>query len=143
MFYGTYYNSIDAKNRVIVPAKFREVLGEGCILTIGMENCLCIYSVEDFEILAEKLEGIPESARIARMYARTVFANAADCTFDKQGRIIVPQHLKGRANIDKELVTIGVKNRVEIWSKENWSEIEDTAMFDTDEVAAALQQVGF
>lgn len=143
MFLGTFNNSIDAKNRVIVPAKFRDKLGSGCILTIGIENCLCIYSREDFEVLADKMAGIPDSAIKARAFVRAVFSSASECEFDKQGRIIVPPNLKKRANIEKELVTLGVRNRIEIWAKEVWEMEENEAMPDTEELAEALAQHGF
>ena len=142
-FFGTYNNSIDAKSRIIIPSKFREKLGEGCVVTIGIENCLCVYSQEDFDRLAVRMSEIPDSAIRARSFVRALFGNATVCEFDKQGRIVVPQHLKEQTNIEKELVTIGVMDRVEIWAKEVWASDDTTALPDREELAEALREFGF
>ena len=143
MLLGRYNNSIDSKNRVIVPAKLRELLGERCILTIGIENCLCIYSKENFEELAEKMAMIPDSALKARRFVRAVLSNASNCEFDKQGRINVPPHLIKWAKIDKELVTMGMGKRIEIWAKEVWDDEEAASMGTMEEMAESLREFGF
>lgn len=143
MFMGTYNNSIDAKNRMIVPSKHRLKLGERCVLTIGMERCLNIYAPEDWEIQEIRMREIPESDLEARKFVRAVFSNAAECEFDKQGRIIIPDNLKEYANIKKELVTMGVMNKVEVWAKEVWTSPDNTEKMDGEAWSKALLQYGF
>lgn len=143
MFMGTYNNSIDGKNRMIVPAKHRAQLGDGCIITIGIEGCLCIYSLEDWDKQAEKMGEIPESDLEARKFIRAVFSNAEECTFDKQGRIIIPEKLKEYAHIDKELVTMGVRTKIEVWSKEVWDAPDNNGKIEPEKWAEALLKYGF
>ena len=144
MFMGTYNNSIDAKNRMIVPSKLRSQLtGDKCVITIGMEHCLCIYSMEDWENLSQRLREVPESDLQARKFVRAVFANAAEYEFDSQGRIIIPDNLKEYAGIKKELVTMGVMTKIEVWAKEVWASPENTDKMDGKEWAEALLQYGF
>ena len=143
MFMGRYNNSIDAKNRMIVPAKHRALLGEGCIITIGMERCLTIYSQDDWEKHAEKLDAIPEADLEARNFVRLVFSYAENCTFDKQGRIIIPEHLKEYACIKKDLVTMGVKNKIEVWAQEMWEKPDNNLIYEPEKWADALIKYGF
>ncbi len=121
MFMGTYYNSIDSKNRLIVPSKHRDQLRGRCVLTKGLDACLYIYSMEEWDRLTEKISQLPESDPKVRRYIRDHYANAAECEFDKQGRIVIPQPLKDYAHIEKELVTMGAMKKIEIWSKEVWN----------------------
>lgn len=144
MFMGTYNNSIDAKNRMIVPSKLRSQLkGDKCVITIGMEHCLAIYSIEDWEELSNKFREIPESDLQARKFVRAVFSNAAEYDFDSQGRIIIPDNLKEYAGIKKELVTMGVMTKIEVWAKEVWTSPENTDRMDGQEWADALLRYGF
>ncbi|MBP3815717.1 MAG: division/cell wall cluster transcriptional repressor MraZ [Firmicutes bacterium] len=143
MFMGTYNNSIDAKNRMIVPAKHRDQLGDGCVITIGIEKCLTIYSQESWNKQAEKMESIPESDLESRKYVRLFFSHAEECTFDKQGRIIIPEHLKDYAGITKELVTMGVKTKIEVWAKEVWDAPDNRGKIEPDKWADALLKYGF
>ena len=142
MFMGTYNNSIDAKNRVVVPSKFRAQLGEGCVVTIGIEGCLTIYSKDAWVKYAAKMDDIPESALSAKNVMRMIFSNAAECEFDKQGKILIPEHLRQFAGIKKELVTIGVRNNVEIWAKEKWSKQDNVNNITPEEYAEALRECG-
>jgi MraZ protein len=143
MFMGTVYNSIDEKNRMIVPAKLRANLGNRCILTKGLDRCLYIYAVQDWEEQMAKIAKLPESDPKVRAFIRHFCANATECEFDKQGRIIIPQELKGYADIEKELVTMGAMSKIEVWSKEVW----DTASADTkmngEDFANALSEYNF
>ena len=144
MFMGTYYNSIDAKNRMIVPAKLRSQLkGDECVITMGMEKNLCIYSMEDWEILCAKFKKIPESDLKARSFVRKVTGSAAYYEFDSQGRIIIPDNLREHAGIQKELVTMGVIDKIEVWAKEVWTSSEYSGEIDAEEWAKALLQYGF
>ena len=118
MFLGTYRNSIDSKNRMIIPSKFREQLGGRCMLTKGFDKCLYIYTMADFEEMADKLSRLPQSDADFREFIRDFFGNTQICELDSQGRILLPQNLRSYAGIDKELVTMGAMNKVEIWSAE-------------------------
>jgi len=143
MFMGTYYNSIDAKNRMIVPSKHRDQLGGRCVLTKGMDKCLNIYSMAEWEKQMEKIEALPESDPKVRAFIRHFCANAADCEFDKQGRIVIPAELKEYAGIDKELVTMGAMRKIEVWSKEVWEAPDNENKMDSDEFAESLAQYKF
>ena len=118
MFLGTYRNKIDDKNRMAVPAKFRDQLGGRCMLTKGFDECLYIYSMEDFEVMASKLAALPQSDADFREFISDFFGNTEICEFDSQGRIKIPQNLRDYAHITKELVTRGAMNKIEIWSAE-------------------------
>ena len=118
MLMGSYQNSIDAKSRVIVPAKFREELGQKCVLTRGLDDCLILYPMQTWAAQQQKLAELPRSDERARAFIRYIFANATDCEIDRQGRILIPAAYKGMARMDKDLVTIGMLDRVELWAKE-------------------------
>ena len=143
MFMGTYYNSIDQKNRMIVPSKHREQLGGRCVLTKGLDRCLNIYSPEDWESQMEKVMKLPESDPKVRGFIRHCFANAAECELDKQGRIVIPAPLRAYAGISKELVTMGAMSKIEVWSKEIWDSPDNDNKMDADEFAEALAEYSF
>lgn len=139
MFMGTYYNSIDAKNRMIVPSKHRDQLNGRCVLTRGWDKCLYIYPVAEWEKQMEKIENLPESDPKVRAYIRHFCANAAELEFDKQGRIVVPPELKDYGEFDKELVTMGAMKKVEVWSKEVWEAPENEMnSMDAETIANSL-----
>jgi len=125
MLMGSYQNSIDAKNRVIIPAKFRDELQLKCVLTRGLDECLILYPMSTWAKQQEKLAELPRSDESARAFIRYIFANATECEIDRQGRILIPAGYKDMAQIDKELVTIGMLDRVEIWSKEVYDNSEN------------------
>ena len=143
MFMGKYYNSIDAKNRMIVPSKHRDQLGGRCILTKGMDNCLYIYPLGEWEKVVEKVSALPQTDVNVRKYIRDVFANAEECEIDKQGRILIPAELKKRVFIDKELVTMGAMSRIEIWSKEVWDDPDSYPCEEDEDFISQLTKYGF
>ena len=143
MFMGKYYNSIDAKNRMIVPSKHRDQLGGRCILTKGMDNCLYIYPLGEWEKVVEKVSALPQTDVNVRKYIRDVFANAEECEIDKQGRILIPAELKKRVFIDKELVTMGAMSRIEIWSKEVWDNPDSYPCEEDEDFISQLTKYGF
>lgn len=120
MFMGEYQHTIDIKGRMIVPAKFREELGSQFVVTRGLDKCLFIYPMEEWNEVEEKLKKLPLTKKDARAFTRFFFSGAVECDVDKQGRINIPQTLRKYADLDKECVVIGVSNRVELWSKEVW-----------------------
>ncbi len=143
MFMGTTHNSIDDKNRVIVPAKLRAELGARCILTKGLDVCLNIYTMADWERQMEKIARLPESDPKVRAFIRHFCGNAAECELDKQGRIVIPQELKEYAGIDKDLVTIGAMTKIELWARDTWSAPDNDGRMDTKEFSAALKEYNF
>lgn len=143
MFMGTFYNSIDAKNRMIVPSKHREQLGHSCVLTKGLDKCLYIYTMADWEKQMEKVALLPESDPKVRAFIRHFCGNAAECEFDKQGRIVIPSELKAYANIDKELVTLGAMKKIEVWSKDCWEDPDSEHKMDSEEFAKTLATYNF
>jgi len=143
MFMGKYNNSIDAKNRMIVPSKHRDQLGGRCILTKGMDTCLYIYPVSEWEKQMEKISVLPETDENVRKYIREAFSNAEECEIDKQGRILIPAELKNKVFIDKELVTVGAMRRIEIWSKEVWDNPEAYKHDAEDDYISKLTKYNF
>jgi MraZ protein len=127
MFMGEYQHSIDAKGRVFIPAKFREGLGENFIVTKGLDNCLFVYSLPEWRLLEKKLKELPFTKADTRAFVRFFFAGATECELDKQGRIIIPVSLRSYAELERDIVFIGVSSRVEIWNKEHWEKYSQTA----------------
>ncbi|MHB0977036.1 MAG: division/cell wall cluster transcriptional repressor MraZ [Candidatus Aquicultorales bacterium] len=122
MFLGQYRHSLDDKGRLIMPAKYREPLADGLIMTRAIDDpCIYVYTRTDWPVLERKLQELPViSSDLARRTQRLFFANAAEEEISKQGRITIPQHLREFADIDKDVVIAGVGSRLEIWSLENW-----------------------
>ena len=143
MFMGTYYNSIDAKNRVIVPSRHRDNLGGRCVLTKGLDTCLYIYTMDDWEKQMAKIAELPESDPEIRAFIRSFFGSATECEFDKQGRIVIPAPLIEYAQITKDLVTVGAMKKIEIWSKELWESPGKDIKLSTEELAGALEKYNF
>ena len=142
MFSGTYQNSIDSKGRVIMPAKFRTELGHDFVLTKGLDHCLFIFPASEWEIFREKLKAVPLTSKEGRAFTRYFFSSAVECEMDKQGRLNIPQVLRDHARIDRDLVTIGVDSRVEIWSREEWESYNDSPELDSDSIAMNMEGLG-
>ena len=135
---GQYQHSIDAKGRVFIPAKLREELGETFYVTMGMDSCLSVYSDASWAKFTEKFESLPYTKTKAM---RPLFANAAKCEPDSQGRILLPQKLRAYAGLDKDVVIIGVHNRAEIWSAARWNSEEEE--MTPEKMAACMAELGF
>ena len=120
MFMSEYNHSIDPKGRVIVPVKFRESLGTEFVVTKGLDGCLFVFPNEEWNIFEEKLKSLPMSNKDARKFVRFFLAGAAVVELDKQGRILIPPVLRECAGLEKDVVVVGVGNRVEIWDKGRW-----------------------
>ena len=114
---GEYLHTIDGKGRLIVPARFREALGERFIATKGLDHCLFVYPLDEWKVLEEKLRALPFTQPEARAFVRFFFSGATECELDKQGRILLPANLREYAQLDKDAVLVGVSSRVEIWSQ--------------------------
>lgn len=119
---GEFQHNIDEKGRIIVPVKFRESLGKTFIVTRGLDQCLFVYSLDEWSILEKKLKRLPLTKKDARAFTRFFFSGAVESTVDRQGRINIPLPLRTYASLEKECVVIGVSNRIEFWSKEIWEQ---------------------
>ena len=138
MFMGEYEHNIDRKGRLIMPAKFREELGEHVVVNRGLDGCLYVYTMEQWEKVYEKLSTLPSTKKDARMYQRMMLSKAAECEMDSQGRILIPSSLISLAALEKECLIIGVANHVEIWSKERWQQLEEEQNDSFEEAAENL-----
>lgn len=142
MFLGTHTPRLDAKGRLILPAKFREQLEAGLVLTRGQERCLYVFSMTEFERIHEQLRTAPLSSKQARDYIRVFLSGASDEVPDKQGRITIPQNLRDYAGLEKDLTVIGAGSRAEIWSTEAWEaylkEQEEAFSGTDDEILPGL-----
>jgi len=142
MLMGKYQNSIDSKYRMIIPSKFREQLGYTCVLTRGIDNCLYIYPAPEWEILMGKLSNLPMSDPDARAFVRHFYANAVECDIDRQGRMTIPQELRDWAGIKKELITVGLLDKIEIWSKDNWEDANNKTELEQSDFAKKMIEYG-
>jgi len=140
MFMSQYNHTVDAKGRLIVPSKFRDQLGDEFVVTKGMDGCLFVYANEDWKAFEEKLATLPMTNKEARMFTRFFLAGAATLEVDKQGRILLPANLREFAALEKDVVLVGVGTRIEIWSKENWENMD--ADQDMENVAASMEAFG-
>jgi MraZ protein len=141
MFIGEYQHALDAKNRIIVPSKFREALGDTFVLTKGLDGCLYAYPMEEWKILEEKLKKLPLTNKDARAFVRFFFSGANEVEADKQGRALIPQNLLEYADIKKEIVSIGVSTRLEIWSKDKWEDYNNQNI-DYESIAEKMSELG-
>ena len=139
MFMGEYEHGLDEKGRIIVPTKFREALGEHFVLTLGTDGCLFIYPTKEWEQFVEKLKSLP-GTKEARQMQRYFMAGAAGCEADKQGRVMIPQRLLDAAAIEKEVVSVGVIDKIEVWDKKRWDKETDTD--DIDAITERLAELG-
>ena len=140
MFMGEYNHTIDAKGRLIIPSNFREALGSEFVLTKGLDGCLFVFPMKEWEAFEEKLRSLPLIDKNARKFSRFFLAGASTCELDKQGRILVPGTLREFAQMDKEVVLTGMLDRIEVWSKEQW--LENNAYDDMDDIAQSMQELG-
>lgn len=142
MFYGEYQHTIDRKGRLILPSKFRESAKANFIekffVTRGLDKCLFMFSEEEWRAQENKLKTLSFTKPQARAFNRLYFSGAGEAIPDKQGRIIIPQYLKDFADIKKDVVIVGVSNRVEIWSKPVWQEFYANSSSTFEEIAQNL-----
>lgn len=139
MFMGEFHHTIDQKGRMIVPAKFRELLGESFVLTRGLDQCLFGYSLDEWKALENKLKTLPFTKKDARAFTRFFFSGATECEVDKQGRVNIAPPLRDYAGLEKDCVIIGVSNRFEIWSKSNWDTYFSMSAESFTEIAESME----
>lgn len=140
MFMGEYRHNTDSKGRIIVPARFRDELGNLLILTKGLDGCITVYTPKQWERIIEQLYKLPNTKKESRMYIHMVTSKAAECEVDGAGRILIPQNLMDEAAIVKECVVLGVADHVEIWSSLRWKAYSEEASGAFESVAEELTE---
>ena len=140
MLIGEYEHSLDSKNRIIMPSKFRDDIGEKFIVTKGLDGCLFAYSISEWKNFEEKLRSLPLSNKDARAFSRFFFSGATDCILDKQGRFLIPSNLREFAELEKDLVIVGMNSRIEIWAKNKWKNVDE--QISADEIAEKMEMLG-
>lgn len=142
MFMGEYNHTVDKKGRLIMPAKFREMLNDKFIITKGLDHCLFVYPIDEWEFIEQKLRSLPFTQKDARAFVRFFFSGALETEIDKQGRILIPPNLREFAKINKEVVVIGVSTRIEIWSREEWESYRNDAELSYEQIAEKMVELG-
>ncbi|MEK7502970.1 MAG: division/cell wall cluster transcriptional repressor MraZ [Patescibacteria group bacterium] len=143
MLIGEYLHTIDQKNRLSVPSKFRKELGKIVVVSRGLDKCLFLYTIEAWKKLAEKLATeLPWGKAENRSFMRTMIAGAADIQIDALGRVLLPENLKKFASLEKDAMVVGLYNRVEIWNPEIWKAYSDSANQNTELIAEKLGELG-
>ena len=139
---GEYEHSIDTKGRLIMPAKLKEDIGEKFIITKWLDGCLFVYSQKEWQVCEEKLRTFPLTNKDARALMRFFLAGATECEIDKQGRFLIASNLREFAGLEKEVVIIGVLNKIEIWSKDKWLKYSEEENMEADEIAEKMSNLG-
>lgn len=142
MFIGEYNHNLDDKGRLAIPAKFRTILKKGAVVTKGLDNCLFLYSKEQFEIIAKKFASLPVSQSKARAFARHMLAGAMDVDFDTQGRINLPEYLRIFSGLKKSVIIAGLYDRLEIWDEKSWNNYKSIAEKNSNAIAEELGDLG-
>ena len=142
MFIGEYNHSLDDKGRLAIPAKFRAVLKKGAVVTKGLDNCLFLYSKEQFQKIAQKFASLPISQAKARAFARHMLAGAMDLSFDNQGRVTLPEYLRQFSGLKKGIIIAGLYNHLEIWDEKAWKNYKQEAEKNSNSIAEELGDLG-
>ena len=139
---GEFQHNIDAKGRIIIPAKLREDLGAKFVITRGLDGCVFGYPLDNWEKIQEKLKQLPLAKKEARAFTRFFYSAAAEAEIDKQGRINIPSTLVDYANLEKECLVLGVSDRIEIWSKARWESVSSEIEESFEEIAEDMLDFG-
>ncbi|MGN1330688.1 MAG: division/cell wall cluster transcriptional repressor MraZ [Clostridia bacterium] len=142
MLIGEFEHSLDAKGRLIMPAKLKSSIGENFIVTKGLDGCLFAFSLDEWKNFEEKLKSLPLSNRNSREFTRFFLSGATECEIDKQGRFLIPNNLRESANLKKEVVIIGVGTRIEIWDKEKWTTYNSEENISVEDIAENMTMLG-
>ena len=142
MFIGEHSHTIDDKGRVSVPAKYREQLSEGLVVTRGLDHCLWIYTKPEWEKIAGKLAALPISQKKSRAFARLMLAGAWDAELDSQGRIVLPEYLRTYSGLGKHVIIAGLYNRIEVWDEDSWQTYSKQTQENSDEIAEGMSELG-
>lgn len=142
MFYGEYAHSLDRKGRLILPSKFRQVSRENYIerfyITRGLDKCLFVFTEEEWKLQEQKFKSLPFTKAEARKFNRLYFSGASEIVLDKQGRVLIPKYLKEYAEIERQVIIVGVANRIEIWGQSQWKEFYKKTKGDFENIAEKL-----
>ena len=142
MLLGEYQHTMDTKGRVAIPAKFRDKLDGGAIVTRGLDSCLFLFTKKEWQTLAEKLTALPLAQANSRAFVRLMLAGAMDVELDNQGRILVPDYLRQYGHLEKQVVVTGLYNRIELWDKDRWQEYKQKTESASEEIAEQLGELG-
>lgn len=142
MFIGEYHHNLDEKGRLAVPTKFRSDLAKGAVVTRGLDNCLFLYTKDEWQKLADRLAALPISQANTRAFARLMLAGAMDVDIDKQGRVVLPDYLRQYAGIAKKAVITGLYNRLEIWDEAAWEKYKEGTEKNSGDIAEAMGNLG-
>lgn len=142
MFIGEYSHNLDDKGRLAIPKKFRTALKAGMVVTRGLDDCLFVYTQEEWKVLAEKLASLPFSQANARAFARLMLAGAMEIIPDKQGRVMLPEYLREYAQLGKEVIVAGLYNRLEIWDTKQWRVYTNHTEASKNDIAETLADLG-
>ncbi len=142
MFIGEYSHLIDNKGRLAVPSKFRKELTKGAVVTRGIDNCLFLYSMKEWQELAEKLAKLPISQKNTRAFTRLMLAGAMDVKLDRQGRVTLPGYLRRYASLKKKVIIAGLYNRLELWDEAKWKTFKKGTEKKSSDIAEQLSELG-
>ncbi len=142
IFLGEYKHNIDAKQRVIIPSKFRDDLGTSFVITKGYDECVFIYDLTEWTELVNKVKALPKGDPNVRKFERFFIGGASILEVDSQGRVVIPKTLKEYAKIEKEVVFVGLSNRIELWDKDKWDTYNDNENFVDDNIAESMALLG-
>jgi len=142
MFIGEYQYNLDEKNRLLVPARFRPELAQGAVVTRGLDNCLFLYTLDEWQKLSAKLANLPLSQSKSRAFARLMLSGAMEVNMDKLGRIVLPDYLRKFAAIAKSVIITGLYNRLELWDEQRWQAYKDATEKDGNDIAETLGELG-
>ena len=142
MFMGEYNHTVDPKGRLIIPSKFREVLGDKFVVTKGLDGCLFVYDNNEWTAFEEQLKALPLNRKDNRMFVRHFLAGAAEVEVDKQGRVLIPSKLREFAGLEKDVVLIGAASHIEIWSQEIWTQMEEDEEESMEDIAERMADLG-
>lgn len=142
MFTGEYFHSFDTKGRVIIPSKYRDELGDVFYIGKGLDRCLYVYPIQTWEEFIGKLKSLSTFNREERFFLRQFISGFTECSFDKQGRLLVPPNLREFSNLVDEVAIIGVIDKIEIWNKQSWEAYSNSDEFDFDGIAEKMSELG-
>ena len=142
MLIGEYSHNLDSKGRLIIPSKFREILGDDFVITRGLDHCLSLYPKEQWEKFSKNLGDLPFINSNARNMVRFITSGSSSNGYDKQGRVLIPGNLQKHASLKKEVILVGVLNRVEIWDKELWDNNNAEIESNMDDIARQMEELG-
>lgn len=142
MLIGEYNHTLDEKNRMSLPVKFRKEMGKSVVIAPGLDNCLSIFTIKEWQNISEKLSSSSMIASDNRSFSRFMFGQAVITDVDASGRILIPENLKTRSGLTTKVVVIGVQNRAEIWNEKTWNDYKATVERQADALADKLGQIG-